>query len=176
MLATAAAVAMTACGGSAFVAGDADGDVDASSAPDAQATDGGAPPEASIDAPPPATAIACVPDGGTCARTCCVSRSTGAGTGYDFRCEDGVACGAAGDTGLHCNDSLDCRTDQVCCIAKVGSAFASFCAASCTTGEAQLCTLPADARCPVGGACVTTNISTWGLPSTFGTCDGVSAP
>jgi hypothetical protein len=168
-LPAALAAVLCACGGSAFVAA-ADGGDDGAAAP-ADAGDDSAPDAGNIGGP-----ITCGPGAGApmCGKTCCVVKANG---NYDFRCEDGVVCGASDGTGLHCNDSTDCHADQVCCIAKVSNAFTSFCATSCASGQGQLCTAPLDAKCPATAPCSTNQIDSWNLPTPpYATCGGVQAP
>jgi hypothetical protein len=116
-------------------------------------------------------------------QTCCVYPEA---PSFYVACSTGAACpvlDGGTDSGitavaLQCEDKANCAGALVCCIYATsgGTSVQSHCADSCVGGDkhAILCDLSAaDAGCGDAGACSSTNIGTWGLPSGFGTCGGV---
>jgi hypothetical protein len=139
--------------------------------------------------------IAC--GSGTCPTTtsiCCVYPPP-SGTGdFTYQCVVGDVCpgvdaGAAGPdagdiepTALGCTGTSTCTNGNVCCIRpndlSVGpQSHISECRGSCDSDDGQLCDPnAATSGCAATAMCSSSNIRTWGLPSTFATCGGVNAP
>lgn len=122
----------------------------------------------SPDAGKPTTTLTC--GGASCdvtANACCVK---GGATSSTFACT--ASCGAA-DVAVKCKSNADCGSGGSCCIEHAASGALS---ATCKTGScagAILC-VPGAAesanRCGDAGACGSTNVFTWNLPTAYGTC------
>jgi hypothetical protein len=167
-LARACVMFLCACGGTGSLVFPAD------------AVDGGSVSEGGPRSIPCGGATCVVP-----AQVCCISANANPAS---FACISGSICpvAAASDSGvpqaagLACTGAASCPSNQVCCIYEPSGAnqFAAQCLSSCAgTGQAQLCdptVTPGQSGCPSTAPCSNSNIGDWDLPSTFGTCGGVS--
>jgi hypothetical protein len=135
--------------------------------------DGGS---AAADAGDAATGPACGPSPCAQGQTCCV---TMANSTPSYACLAGCPTGGGGGpsvASLACASAADCAAGYVCCMEQSNGSTQSACASHCGVTQVQLCDPGADAGCPLGLPCSTSNIGDWNLPPTFGTCGGRGVP
>jgi hypothetical protein len=125
-------------------------------------------------------------------QACCIYPILSPPPPFYSACSSGSTCPAlAPDSGydagtateLRCEVQANCPANNVCCLeAPSSGAIHAHCisGSSCVSTDgglkvALICDPSlGDAGCGEAGACSSTNISTWSLPSGFGTCGGVA--
>lgn len=172
----------TSSSGTASSSGASSGGTDGG---DGGGSSSGGNPDGGIDPPDAApggdtTKLAC--GATTCAlpaQQCCVGEVAGPGdlsygclTASDGGCPQ--PAGGGDVTTLKCSGSANCPANTVCCVSQVNNGAASECKASCGNNEARLCdpSKPNADGCPNAEQCLNDAAKDWGLPDSYGTCDG----
>lgn len=167
---------LAACGGTTST--DGDGGTDGSSN-DAAAGDGSKTDATSGDAATSDGSAGSLTCGTTTcpgSQGCCVDPNN-AGT---YTCTNDAGTCPAGDALLACNSNAQCPSSQVCCLDGTVDPAVAACSSTCTgTDHAVLCDPTASSttnRCGDAGTCGNTNIDTWQLTDSYGTCGDVTGP
>jgi hypothetical protein len=115
---------------------------------------------------------------------CCAYPPADDAGAFSYQCVVGDVCpdvdaGIPKPTALGCTSTATCTNGNVCCVRPndlmVGpQGHISECRGMCDSDDGQLCDpSAATSGCAASAPCSSANVTSWGVPSTFGTCGGV---